>query len=278
VSAPDSATPERAGAQATGGSEFVVIDGHRIEYRFAGPPAGPSPDIVLLHEGLGSIAMWKDFPERLAAATGRRVLTYSRIGHGRSSPRATPPTANYHFEESRHWLPALLDALAIRRPLLYGHSDGATIALIHAAERPDDVTGVVAIAPHVKVEDVTVAGLAKTKIAYETTNLRGLLAAYHDDVDAVFWAWNRTWLDPDFRGWNIERLLPAIRSPVLAIQGVDDEYATLEQIRSIARVVATAELLVLTGCRHSPHRDQRAELLAASQRFVARLGPHLPDA
>ncbi len=253
------------------GPEFIVIDGRRIECRFAGPPAGTGPDIVLLHEGLGSIAMWKDFPERLAAATGCRVLAYSRIGHGRSSPRDTPPTADYHFEESRRWLPALLDEFRIERPLLYGHSDGATIALIHAAQRPAAVAGVVAIAPHVKVEDVTIAGLANARSAYLNAGLRSLLAGYHDDVDAVFWGWNRTWLDPAFRGWNIEQLLPAITAPVLAIQGTDDEYATLEQIKSIARAVPTTELLVLNACRHSPHRDQPAAVLAASQRLVARL-------
>jgi pimeloyl-ACP methyl ester carboxylesterase len=252
-------------------ADFLAIDGRRIEYRCAGQASDPGPDIVLLHEGLGSVAMWKDFPERLASATGCRVLVYSRIGHGRSSPRDGPPSPDYHFEESRRWLPALLAGLGVHRPLLYGHSDGATIALIHAAERPDGVAGVVAIAPHVKIEDITIAGLAKAKVAFETTPLRSLLAAYHDDVDAVFWGWNRTWLDPSFRGWNIERLLPEITAPVLAIQGIDDEYATLEQIESIARAIPATELLALPGCRHSPHRDQPSAVLEASRRFVERI-------
>ena len=251
--------------------EFLAIDGRRIEYRCTEPPSRQGPDIVLLHEGLGSVAMWRDFPERLAAATGCRVIAYSRIGHGRSSPREAPPGRDYHLEESRRWLPAVLGELGLDRPLLYGHSDGATIALIHAAERPDEVAGVVAMAPHVKIEDVTIAGLVRAKAAYESTALRSLLAAYHDDVDAVFWGWNRTWLDPAFRSWNVESLLPRITAPVLAIQGVGDEYATLEQIESIARSVPATELLVLPDCRHSPHRDQPDAVLEASRGFVARV-------
>jgi len=252
-------------------SDLLTVDGCRIEYRFAGTTAGAAAEIVLLHEGLGCVSMWRDFPERLAEATGCRVLAYSRLGHGRSSPPGTPRTPDYHLEESRRWLPALLDGLGIRRPVLYGHSDGATIALIHAAERPADVRGVVAIAPHVKVEDVTLQGLARAKSAYETTNLRDRLAAYHDDVDAVFWNWNRIWLNPAFRGWNIEHLLPAIRAPVLAIQGIDDEYATLEQIDSIERHVPGTQRLVLAGCGHSPHREQPAPVLEASRRFIGQL-------
>jgi len=253
-------------------TSLLTIEDRRMEYRLVGRAGGHAPDIVLLHEGLGCIAMWRDFPERLSEATGCRVLVYSRLGHGRSSPTGTPRTPEYHLEESRRWLPALLEGLGLERPLLYGHSDGATIALIHAAERPRAVHGVVAIAPHVKVEDVTIEGLARAKLAYETTNLRHRLATYHDDVDAVFWGWNQTWLDPKFRGWNIEHLLPAIEAPVLAIQGVDDEYATLEQIDSIARAVPRTERLVLADCRHSPHREQTAAVLEASRHFIERIG------
>jgi pimeloyl-ACP methyl ester carboxylesterase len=251
-------------------SAFLTVDARRIEYRFTGHPGGHRTDVVLLHEGLGCVSMWRDFPERLAEATGSRVLAYSRVGHGRSSP-AGPRTPDYHLEESRRWLPALLDGLGVRRPLLYGHSDGATIALIHAAEQPRDVAGVVAIAPHVKVEDITIDGLGRAKTAYQTTRLRSRLALHHDDVDAVFWGWNATWLNPAFRGWNIEHLLPAIEAPVLAIQGIDDEYATLEQIDSIARAVPGTEPLVLAACGHSPHREQTAAVLEASRRFVARV-------
>ena len=250
---------------------FLAVDGRRIEYRFAGHGVSAT-DIVLLHEGLGCVSMWRDFPDRLSEASGCRVLVYSRLGHGRSSPTGKPRTPDYHLDESRYWLPALLKGLGVERPLLFGHSDGATIALIHAAESPRDVRGVVAIAPHVKVEDVTIGGLTRAKAAYETTPLRSRLAVYHDDVDAVFWGWNRTWLNSEFRDWNIEHLLPSIEAPVLAIQGVDDEYATLEQIDRIARAVPGTERLVIAACGHSPHREQTAAVLEASRRFVERIG------
>jgi len=251
--------------------DFLDLGGRRIEYRFAGRAGSRSTEIVMLHEGLGSVSMWRDFPERLAEATGCRVLAYSRLGHGRSSPAGKPRKPDYHLEEARIWLPALLERLGLRRPLLFGHSDGATIALVYAAEFPDSVSGVIAIAPHVKVEDVTIDGLARAKTAYEATNLRDRLGVHHDDVDEVFWGWNRTWLNPEFRGWNIEHLLPAILAPVLAIQGAGDEYATLEQIESIRRAVPGTELLVLEQCGHSPHREQPAVVLEASRRFVDRL-------
>lgn len=251
--------------------EFLGIDGRRIEYRFAGGGSDRATDIVLLHEGLGSVAMWKDFPERVAAATGHRVLVYSRHGYGRSSALTEARKPDYLHDEARRWLPAVVERLGLRQPLLFGHSDGATIALIHAADRTARISGVIALAPHVKVEDITVAGLARAKIAYETTDLRGRLASYHDDVDGVFWGWNRTWLNPDFRSWNIEALLTAIRVPVLAIQGVDDEYATLEQIESIRRALPGTELLALPACGHSPHRDQADAVLAATGRFIDRI-------
>ena len=254
-------------------SEFLDVEGLRIEFRFAGRAGARTTEIVMLHEGLGSVSMWRDFPERLAEATGCRVLAYSRLGHGRSSPVRAPRGPDYHLKEARHWLPAVLDRLGLRRPLLFGHSDGATIALIHAAEFPGRAGGVIAIAPHVKVEDITIEGLAKAKVAYETTRLRDRLAIYHDDVDAVFWDWNRTWLNPEFRGWNVEQLLSAITVPVLAIQGVADEYATLDQIESIRDAVPATELLVLAECGHSPHREQPAAVLAAARRFVDRLEP-----
>jgi pimeloyl-ACP methyl ester carboxylesterase len=250
---------------------LLDVNGHRIEYRFAGRAGARTTEIVMLHEGLGSVSMWKDLPERLAEATGCRVLVYSRLGHGRSSPASEPRKPDYHFEEARQWLPALLDRLGLRKPLLFGHSDGATIALVYAAENPASVSGVIAIAPHVRVEEVTIEGLKKARAAYETTRLRDRLAMHHDDVDAVFWGWNRTWLNPEFRGWSIEHLLPAIASPVLAIQGIDDEYATLEQIESIRRAVPGTELLVIADCGHSPHRERPAAVLEASRRFVDRI-------
>jgi len=253
------------------GSEFLAFDDRRIEYRFAGAGRAGATDIVMLHEGLGSLSMWKDFPERLAAATGCRVLVYSRYGYGRSSVLAEPRTVGYMHEEARIWLPRVLERLRIQTPVLFGHSDGGSIALIHAAEPTATIAGIIALAPHVNVEDLTVASIAGAKAAYQTAALRERLAPYHADVDATFWGWNRIWLDAAFRDWNIEGLLQSIRVPVLAIQGLDDEYGTLSQVERIRRDVPATELLVLPGCRHSPHRDQPEAVLAASRNFIARL-------
>jgi len=254
---------------------LLAVDGRNIECRFTGAPSPGRPTIVMLHEGLGSVSMWRDFPERLAAATQCRVLVYSRYGYGRSSVLATPRTPDYMHDEARVWLPKVLEHLEVRAPILFGHSDGASISLIYAALPTAAVSGVIALAPHVKVEDITVSSIAAARVAYETTDLRARLARYHDDVDATFWGWNRIWLDPAFRGWNIEELLPAIRAPVLAIQGLDDEYGTLEQVESIRRRRPGTEVLALSKCRHSPHRDQPDAVLAATSAFVMRV-PALP--
>ncbi len=263
-------------------TEELIIDGRRIEYGFVQPGAAHGAtdgadggDIVMLHEGLGSVSMWRDFPERLARATGRRTLVYSRYGYGRSSPIEAPRTVDYMHEEARR-LPAILERLKVRRPILFGHSDGASIALIHAAAAASDVAGVVALAPHVKVEDMTVNSITAAKAAYLQTDLPARLSRHHVDADGAFWGWNRIWLDPAFRHWNIEALLPRIRCPILAIQGEDDEYGTLEQVESIARSAPRARLLSLAACRHSPHRDQPAAVLAAVTEFAASIAPPSP--
>jgi pimeloyl-ACP methyl ester carboxylesterase len=248
--------------------ELLNFGARQVEYRFALPAQPLGIDIVMLHEGLGSMSMWRDFPERLATATGCRTLVYSRHGYGRSTPLDRPRTVDYLHEEARIWLPAILERLDIRRPLLFGHSDGASIALIHAARPQSDVCAVVALAPHVKVEDITVRSIAQTKGAYGSTNLRDRLGRYHADVDSTFWGWNRIWLDPEFRSWNIEGLLSSIRCPVLAIQGEDDEYGTMDQIESIGRGAAAATLLALPACRHSPHLDQPEAVIEATRRFL----------
>lgn len=249
----------------------LTIDGAQIEYRFAAATAARGVDLVMLHEGLGSVALWKDFPDRLAAATGCRVLCYSRLGYGNSTRLTADRTVDYMHVEARRWLPAILGRLALRRPVLFGHSDGASIALIHAAEPCARIAGVVALAPHVKVEPLTVASIAQAKVAYEAGDLRGRLAPYHADVDSVFWGWNRIWLSAPFREWNIESLLPRIRVPVLAMQGRDDEYGTLEQIESIRRSVPFASTIALDHCRHSPHRDQPDAVLEATRRHIDEL-------
>ena len=252
-------------------SDQLNCEGRRIEYRFVQPAAGRGIDLVMLHEGLGSVSMWRDFPEHLGRATGCRTLVYSRHGYGRSSPFDGTRRVDYMHEEARVWLPAILKRLGIRAPVLFGHSDGASIALIHAAAPESEVAGIIALAPHVKVEDLTVRSIDAAKTAYLETDLRARLSRHHADVDAAFWGWNRIWLDPAFRNWNIENLLPSIRCPILAIQGEDDEYGTLEQIASISRGAPDAKSLALPDCRHSPHRDQPQAVLAAAKEFVAGL-------
>jgi pimeloyl-ACP methyl ester carboxylesterase len=226
-------------------------------------------DLVMLHEGLGSVSMWRGFPEQLAQATGCRTLVYSRHGYGRSSPLDAPRRVEYMHEEARIWLPAVLRRLDIRRPVLFGHSDGASIALIHASSPESKVAGIIALAPHVNVEDLTVRSIDAAKTAYIETDLRARLSRHHADVDSAFWGWNRIWLDPAFRSWSIEALLPSIRCPILAIQGENDEYGTTEQIAIIGREASDSRLLTLPACRHSPHRDQPQAVLANTREFVA---------
>jgi pimeloyl-ACP methyl ester carboxylesterase len=252
-------------------SEQLNCDGRQFEYRFVQAAAAGGGDLVMLHEGLGSVSTWREFPEQLARATGCRTLVYSRHGYGRSSPLDAPRRVDYMHEEARVWLPAILKRLGVREPVLFGHSDGASIALINAAAPDSEVAGIIALAPHVKVEDLTVRSIDEARTAYLETDLRARLSRHHANVDSAFWGWNRIWLDPAFRSWNIEKLLPSIRCPILAIQGEDDEYGTMEQIDSISRTASGAKSLALPACRHSPHRDQPRAVLAAAKEFVAGL-------
>jgi pimeloyl-ACP methyl ester carboxylesterase len=241
----------------------------RIEYEWVAAK-GPRT-IVFLHEGLGSRAMWRDFPAKLCAALGMRGLVYSRPGYGKSTPRDADErwAPDFMHRQAYEVLPALLDSLAIREPVwLYGHSDGGSIALLFAARFPDRVAGLVVAAPHIFVEDLSVESIEKTRVAYLETDLRDKLARYHDDVDSTFWGWNDIWLHPPFREWSIEHEIAPIRAPLLAVQGIDDEYGTMEQIRGIARRVAHAKLLELPGSGHSPHRDQPDALIRAAVEFA----------
>jgi pimeloyl-ACP methyl ester carboxylesterase len=238
--------------------------------------ATAAPLVIFLHEGLGSVAMWKDWPEQLCAAAGYRGLVYSRYGYGRSTPR--PPeerwTPDFMHVQAQDTLPRLLAALQIgagsRKPWLFGHSDGASIALIHASTYAEAVAGVIAVAPHIMVEDVSIRSIERAGDAYRTTDLRQRLGRYHADPDSAFWGWNDIWLDPAFRTWSIEAMLPHLRCPVLAIQGVDDEYGTLAQVTGIRRQVPHAELVVLEDCGHSPHRDRPDALAQAVTDFISR--------
>jgi pimeloyl-ACP methyl ester carboxylesterase len=250
---------------------FVQVAGRRIEYERIELASTVRPTLVFLHEGLGSISMWRDFPGRVAHATGCNALVYSRYGYGNSEPLHEDRSVRYMHDEALIALPELLDQLHIERPILVGHSDGGSIALIHAGGTARPVTALVLMAPHVMVEDISVTSIAAAKVAYETTNLREKLARYHADVDSAFWGWNRIWLHPDFRAWNIEEYLPRVACPALAIQGEDDEYGTMEQLRRVGAKVADAELVDLADCRHSPHRDQPEAVIEAITRFVDRI-------
>ncbi|MBI1396179.1 MAG: alpha/beta fold hydrolase [Betaproteobacteria bacterium] len=249
---------------------FARVANRTIEYEWFGD-ARRAGSIVLLHEGLGSVALWRDFPRRLAATTGRRVLAYSRQGYGRSDPLSGPRTVDFMHVEALEVLPRLLDRLGVVAPVLLGHSDGASIALVHAGAGIRPVRGVVVLAPHVFVEDVSLESIRRAKHAFETTDLRARLARYHDDPDSAFRGWNDIWLDPAFAVWNIEKFLPEIACPVLAVQGTDDEYGTMEQIDRIGRQCRDARLLKLERCGHSPHRDRPDTVLEAVREFVGGL-------
>lgn len=243
----------------------------RLEHAWLNAERRDAPLIVFLHEALGTLAMWRDFPQRLCAAGGFRGLLYSRYGYGGSTPRPRGERwpLDYLEREARVLLPDFLRAVGVaERPWLLGHSDGASIALLYAAAFPDALAGAAVLAPHIFVEDATVAGVAAARRTYETTDLRQRLARYHADPDDAFWRWHDRWADPAFRGWNIETLLPAIRCPLLAIQGEDDEYATMAQLDGIKRLVPHAQLLKLADCRHSPHRDQPQAVMDAVVRLI----------
>jgi pimeloyl-ACP methyl ester carboxylesterase len=250
---------------------FLTAGGHRLEYeQFPGKPGAPT--LVLLHEGLGSVAMWRDFPAKLAQATGCPLVVYSRYGYGGSDPLAAPRELRYMHDEALIALPELRQALGLDDVVLVGHSDGASIALIHAGSGRWPVRALMLEAPHVFVEDVSVAGIEHARIAYETGDLRQRLARYHGDVDGAFRGWNDAWLDPAFRAWTIAEYLPGVACAVLAIQGADDEYGTLAQTTAVKRgVTGPVETLVLANCRHSPHRDEEAAVLAAMTAFAARV-------
>ena len=250
---------------------FVVVQGHRIEYQFIHPSAGNGPVTVFLHEGLGSLSMWKDFPSRVAHATGCHALVYSRYGYGQSDPLTAPRRVDFMHDEALKALPELLDKLGVEKPILFGHSDGGSIALIYAGGSQRPVAGMVLMAPHVMVEDISIKSIQAAKQTYETTDLRAKLGRHHAHPDSAFRGWNDVWLHPDFRAWNIEEFVPRIACPILAIQGEDDEYGTLEQLERIARLAPDVDLLKLTDCRHSPHRDQPETVIAAVTRFVDRI-------
>lgn len=261
-------------------TEWVELDWDdrrvRIEHQWLRRDDAAAPLLVFLHEGLGSVSLWRDFPARLCEALQCRGLVYSRPGYGQSSPRPLdqPLAPDFMHRQAHDVLPALLQALGVDaaqdKPWLLGHSDGGSIALLYAARFPENVAGAIVLAPHILVEDVSVASIAEARTAYEHTDLRQRLARHHADGDAAFYGWNDIWLHPDFRSWNITGELAAIGCPLLAVQGVNDEYGSLEQIHGITRMAPQCQIVELAECGHSPHKDQADQLIAAVRLFFQR--------
>jgi pimeloyl-ACP methyl ester carboxylesterase len=249
---------------------FVQIGPHSLEYRMIGPCPAAGPTIVMLHEGLGCVGLWGDFPDRLQRATGCGVFVYSRAGYGQSSPVTLPRPLSYMHDEARDVLPALLDAIGFRRGLLLGHSDGASIATIYAGTHQDHrLGGLVLIAPHFFTEDMGIAAIEEARSAYESGDLRQRLARWHRDVDNAFHGWNGAWLDPAFRQWDITEALGYIRVPMLIVQGENDQYGTVKQIETAERdCYCPVEVALLPGARHSPQRDAPDATLQAVSEFV----------
>lgn len=262
----------------------ISLDGRTIaiECLWIAPEKKEADLIVFLHEGLGSASMWKDWPAQVCAAVNCRGLVFSRYAYGKSTPRPYDEkwSVDFMHDQARHALPALFQALNLQheRPVLFGHSDGGSIALLYAAMYPGKIKAIAVAAPHIFVEDVTIENIEAARLAYLNTDLPKKLGRYHQDADSAFWGWNDIWLNPEFRAWNIESFLASIRCPVLAIQGENDEYGTLEQVEGIQRKTPQTELCIIPDCGHSPHRDQPDTVIRAVTRFLGNLAHSAPDA
>ena len=243
----------------------------QIEYHWVGETDASAPVMVFLHEGLGSVALWKDFPDQLCRQLKMRGMVYSRPGYGRSTPRDQDEHWDTDFMHRQAFdvLPVLLSQLNIHRPWLFGHSDGGSISLLYASRYSEHCAGVIVVAPHIMVEDISIASIQIARDAYLHQGLRERLNRYHDDVDSAFFGWNDIWLSPTFRSWSIEADLQAIRCPLLALQGEDDEYGSMEQVYGIRRRLPDAVVVPLAHCGHSPHRDQPQLLTEAVAQFVS---------
>lgn len=244
--------------------------GRTLEYACVGPPPDAAPTIALLHEGLGCVALWRDFPTQLANATGWGVVAWSRAGYGQSDSCPLPRPLDYQTREAMEVVPGVLDAIGVQRGVLVGHSDGATMAAVYVGQVHDPrIHGAVLMAPHFFAEGSGLAEIARARAAYETSDLRDKLARYHRDVDTAFRGWNDAWLDPGFRDWNVEEVLDTIDVPVLAIQGRQDQYGTLAQIDAIARrAPGRVETCVIEDCHHAPHLEAPEEVLSRVSEFL----------
>jgi pimeloyl-ACP methyl ester carboxylesterase len=251
---------------------FLELPPLRLEYRFVGPGPDQAPTLVLLHEGLGSVGMWGDFPEKLQAATGAGVFAYSRVGYGYSSPAKLPRTLDFMHVEAREILPRVLDAIGFRHGLLVGHSDGGSIAAIYGGSVQDHrVRGLVLMAPHFIVEDVTIKAITEIRKAYDTSDVRTRFARWHADADATVRGWTDVWLKNDFSGWDLREDLAHIRVPILIIQGEDDHYGTVRQIEiAQEECYCPVEALLLPRTQHAPHREAPEATLAAIVDFAKR--------
>ena len=251
---------------------MLDLGDQQLEYRWVGPRPNAAPTLVLLHEGLGCVGLWGDFPEQLATATGLGVFLYSRAGYGASSTIALPRPINYMDPEAKAVLPRVLQAIGFQRGLLIGHSDGASIATIYAGSTEDHrISGLVLIAPHFFTEEMGLAAIAQAKVAFESGDLRQRLARWHQNVDAAFKGWNGAWLDPGFRAWDITDALAYIRVPVAIIQGVDDQYGTQRQIAvAEEQCYCPVEVTLLDGVQHAPQRESPDRVAQVIAEFAKR--------
>jgi pimeloyl-ACP methyl ester carboxylesterase len=252
---------------------LLDLSDQRLEYRMVGPRPQDAPTLVLLHEGLGCVAVWNSFPEELAAATGAGVFVYSRAGYGASSPSRLPRSVSFMHDEAQQVLPRVLDAIGFRRGLLVGHSDGASIAAIYAGSVQDHrVRGLALMAPHFFAEEIGLAEIARAKRAFEEGPLRAKLAKLHADADNAFWTWCGPWLNPEFRNWDLTDALAHIRVPILIVQGEQDQYGTVRQIEvAKEECYCPVEVALLPNTRHAPYREAPAATLAAIADFTNRL-------
>ncbi len=256
------------------GNQFLKVLDVNLEYECFGPVPGEAPTVVMLHEGLGCVAMWRDFAEKLSKKTGCGTLVYSRQGYGASDPCELPRPLSYMHDEAEHVLPELVKVAGLQQYILLGHSDGGSIALINAGLGVQEgLLGIICQSPHVFCEEISVTSIQMAKRAYVNDGLRERLKKYHgENTDCAFWGWNDAWLDPDFVNWNIEQYLPNIRVPVLVVQGVDDQYGTVAQVEAITKQSGSqVEVSLLENCGHSPHREQESKSLQVMQKFLSGL-------